>query len=326
MALFLARKLVNYLILLVLATFLAFLLASLSFSPLDNLRQRQPPPPASTIAAKAHELHLDRQIVPRFGIWAKDVVLHGDFGKTVYSQPINAELWRRVGISLRLFLAGTVLGVAAGVLLGVLSAVRQYKLTDHVATFFSFLILSTPVFVIGTMLKVLWLPVNQAAGTQLLYFNGETSAGFTGTDWEALIDRFQHLVLPTVAIALGQIAYYSRYQRNAMLDVLGSDFLRTAQAKGLTRRKALFTHGLRTALIPMATLFAFGFGLLITGGVFTERIFGWFGMGDWLLVGVATQDANIVTTVTLFIGVLVLLSGWLSDVLYAALDPRVRVG
>jgi len=195
----------------------------------------------------------------------------------------------------------------------------------YVTTLFSFLVLSTPVFVIGTLLKVLWLPVNQAAGTQLLYFNGESTAGFSGTAWETLVDRLQHLVLPTVAIAIGLTAVYSRYQRSAMLDVLGSDFLRTAQAKGLTRRRALFTHGLRTALIPMATLFAFGFGLLITGGVFTERIFGWFGMGDWLIVGVQNQDANIIATVTLFIAVLVLFSGWLSDVLYAALDPRVRV-
>jgi peptide/nickel transport system permease protein len=324
MAGFLARRLVNYLILCVLATFLAFALASLTFHPLDQLAQRQPPPPASTIEAKRLELHLDMPIPERFGYWAAGV-LHGDFGNTVASAPINAELWRRAGISLRLFLAGTVIGVIAGVLIGVASAIRQYKLSDHLATLFSFLILSTPVFVIGTLLKVAWLPINQAAGTQLLYFNGESTAGFTGTVAEALLDRLQHLVLPTVAIAISLAAYYSRYQRSAMLDVLGSDFLRTAQAKGLTRRKALFTHGLRTALIPMATLFAFGFGLLITGGVFTERIFGWFGMGDWLIVGVQTQDANIIATVTLFIAVLVLFSGWLSDVIYAALDPRVRV-
>lgn len=324
MAGFLARRLVNYLILCVLATFLAFALASLTFHPLDQLAQRQPPPPASTIEAKRLELHLDMPIPERFGHWAVGV-LHGDFGNTVASAPINAELWRRAGISLRLFLAGTVIGVIAGVLIGVASAIRQYKLSDHLTTLFSFLILSTPVFVIGTLLKVAWLPINQAAGTQLLYFNGESTAGFTGTAAEALLDRLQHLVLPTVAIAISLAAYYSRYQRSAMLDVLGSDFLRTAQAKGLTRRKALFTHGLRTALIPMATLFAFGFGLLITGGVFTERIFGWFGMGDWLIVGVQTQDANIIATVTLFIAVLVLFSGWLSDVIYAALDPRVRV-
>jgi peptide/nickel transport system permease protein len=324
MAGFLARRLVNYVVLCVLATFLAFALASLTFRPLDQLAQRQPPPPASTIEAKKLELHLDQTIPARFGTWAAGVV-HGDFGNTVASAPVNAELWRRAGISLRLYLAGTVLGVIAGVLVGVLGAIRQYRLSDHLATFFSFLILSTPVFVIGTVLKVAWLPVNQAAGTQLLYFNGEATAGFSGGFGETVLDRLQHLVLPTVAIALSTAALYSRYQRSAMLDVLGSDFLRTAQAKGLTRRRALMKHGLRTALIPMATLFAFGFGLLVVGGTFTERIFTWYGMGDWLVTGISAQDTNITATVTLFVAVCVLLSGWLADVLYAALDPRIRV-
>ncbi|MDT7555685.1 MAG: glutathione transport system permease protein, partial [Pseudonocardiales bacterium] len=166
MAGFLARRLVNYLALLLIATFFAFALASATFRPLDALAQRQPPPPASTIEAKRVELHLDKPIPQRFAIWAEGVVLHGDFGKTVADAPINDELWRRAGISLRLFLAGTVIGVIAGVLLGVTAAIKQYKIFDHVTTLFSFLILSTPVFVIGTLLKVLWLPVNQAAGTQ----------------------------------------------------------------------------------------------------------------------------------------------------------------
>ena len=110
-------------------------------------------------------------------------------------------------------------------------------------------------------------------------------------------------MLPTFTLALGAIAGYSRYQRNAMLDVLGQDFIRTARAKGLTRRQALFKHGLRTALIPMATLFAYGVAGLVTGAVFTEKIFGWHGMGEWLVQGIATQDTNIVAAVTVFTGV-----------------------
>jgi len=322
---FLVRRLLNYVALCLAATFVAFALASLTFNPLARYAERQPPPPVETIAAKRLELNLDEPIPVRFAEWVGGIA-NGDFGTTITSAPVGDQLWQRVGVSLRLFLVGTVAGAVLGVLIGVASAIRQYRPSDYVATLFSFLVLSTPVFVIGTLLKVAWLPVNQAAGTQILYFGGETTAGFSGTGAEMFVDRLQHLVLPTVAIALGQIAYFSRYQRSAMLDVLASDFLRTAQAKGLTRRRALFTHGLRTALIPMATLFAFGFGLLITGGVFTERIFGWYGMGDWLLVGVQDQDTNIVATVTLFIAVLVLISSWLSDVLYAALDPRVRLG
>jgi len=135
----------------------------------------------------------------------------------------------------------------------------------------------------------------------------------------------QHLMLPTFTLALAYAAGYSRYQRFAMLDVLGQDFIRTARAKGLSRRRALFKHGLRTALIPMATLFAYSVAGLLTGSVFVEKIFGWHGMGEWALQGYATQDVNIVAIITLFSGVLILAAGLLSDVIYAALDPRVRV-
>jgi peptide/nickel transport system permease protein len=132
-------------------------------------------------------------------------------------------------------------------------------------------------------------------------------------------------VLPTTTLALGAIAGYSRYQRNAMLDVLGQDFIRTARAKGLTRRQALFKHGLRTALIPMATLFAYGVAGLVTGAVFVEKIFGWHGMGEWMVQGISGQDPNIVAAFTLFSGTTILVGGLLSDIVYAALDPRVRV-
>jgi peptide/nickel transport system permease protein len=322
---FLARRLANYVALCLVATFLAFSLASLTFNPLGQLEARNPPPPAAVIDAKRAELRLDQPIPLRFAGWLGGAV-RGDFGSTIAGQPITDQLGRRMGVSLRLFALGTVVGVVVGVLVGVASAIRQYRASDYVATVFSFLILSTPIFLLGVLLKFGGLRINEAAGTTVLYFTGEATPSFQGSWWAAMVDRLAHLVLPTLTIALYQIAYFSRYQRSAMLDVLGSDFLRTAQAKGLTRRRALFKHGLRTALIPMATLFAFGFGLLIVGGVFTERIFGWYGMGDWFLYAIAQNDTNIVATVTLFVAVLVLLSGWLSDVLYAALDPRIRIG
>ncbi|MGH3795007.1 MAG: ABC transporter permease [Pseudonocardiaceae bacterium] len=321
---FLARRLVNYVLLCLVATFLAFSLASLTFSPLSQLQGHTPPPPASVIQAKRVELRLDQPIPARFADWLGGVA-HGDFGSTITGQPITDQLVSRIGVSLRLFAIGTVVGIVLGVLVGVVSAIRQYRASDYAATLFSFLILSTPVFLIGTVLKFGGLQLNESTGTTVLYYTGEFTPGFQGSWGAALLDRLAHLVLPTLTIALTQIALYSRYQRSTMLDVLGSDFLRTAQAKGLTRRRALFKHGLRTALIPMATLFAFGFGLLITGGIFTERIFGWYGMGDWFVYGITQNDTNIVATVTLFIAVMVLLSGWLSDVLYAALDPRIRI-
>lgn len=322
---FVLRRLATYLGLALVATFLTYSLASLTFDPLVSLEQRNPRPPQAVIDARAHDLRLDEPIPERFVHWFGDVVLHGDFGISVTEEPVTEELGRRVGVSLRLLLVGTVVGTLLGVAVGVLGAVRQYKPSDYVSTVSSFVLLSTPVFLLATLLKFGALRVNDAAGSTVLTFTGEKTPGLEGGFLTQLGDRLSHLLLPTLAIALVQIAFYSRYQRSAMLDVLGSDFLRTAQAKGLTRRQALVKHGLRTALIPMATLFAFGFGTLLVGATFTERIFGWYGMGDWFVESILQQDTNITATVALFSATCILISGVLADILYAALDPRVRV-
>jgi len=228
-------------------------------------------------------------------------------------------------VSLRLLVIGSIMGTVIGVLVGAWGAVRQYRMSDRVITAVSLLIISTPTFVLAGLLILAALRVNSVLGVQLFEYTGETSPDAVGGPWNQFVDRVQHLVLPTMTLALMAIAGYSRYQRNAMLDVLGQDFIRTARAKGLTRRQALFTHGLRTALIPMATLFAYSVAGLVTGAVFVEKIFGWHGMGEWVVQGISTQDTNIVAAITVFSGAVVLLAGLLSDVIYAILDPRVRV-
>jgi peptide/nickel transport system permease protein len=321
---FLLRRLLNYVVLLALASLLTFTLTSFSFKPLDSLEQRNPRPPQAAIDAKKVELNLDKPIPVRYVRWASGA-MHGDFGTTITGQPISDELGRRVGVSLRLLVIGSLLGTMIGVVVGAWGAIRQYHLSDRLITVLSLLLLSTPVFVIANLLILAALRVNSILGVQLFEYIGETSPNAVGGVWNQFVDRLQHLVLPTFTLALMAIAGYSRFQRNAMLDVLGQDFIRTARAKGLTRRQALFKHGLRTALIPMATLFAYGVSGLVTGAVFTEKIFGWHGMGEWVVQGIATQDTNIIAAVTVFSGATILLAGLLSDVIYAALDPRVRV-
>lgn len=321
---FLVRRALNYVVLLALASFLTFALASWSFKPLDSLEGRNPRPPQAVIDAKAAELDLNEPIPLRYGHWASDAV-RGDFGTTVAGQPVSDELWRRIGVSLRLVLIGSLLGTLIGVMVGAWGAIRQYHLSDRVITVASLLVISTPTFVIANLLILGALKVNSVLGFNLFEYTGETTPNITGGAWVQFVDRLQHLVLPTFTLALASIAGFSRYQRNAMLDVLGQDFIRTARAKGLTRRQALLKHGLRTALIPMATLFAYGVGGLVTGAVFVEKIFGWHGMGEWVVQGITTQDTNIVAAITVFTGATILLAGLLSDVIYAALDPRVRV-
>ena len=321
---FLARRALNYVALLALASFLTFTLTSLTFTPLNSLLQRNPRPPQAVIDANAAELDLNKPIPLRYAHWASGAV-RGDFGTTVTGQPVSDELWRRIGVSLRLLVIGSVLGTVIGVLVGAWGAVRQYRMSDLVITGISLLIISTPTFVLAGLLILIALQINSVLGVQLFEFTGETSPYAVCGGWNRFVDRAQHLVLPTLTLALMAIAGYSRYQRNAMLDVLGQDFIRTARAKGLTRRQALFKHGLRTALIPMATLFAYSVAGLVTGAVFVEKIFGWHGMGEWVVQGISTQDTNIVAAITLFSGAVVLLAGLLSDVIYAVLDPRVRV-
>ncbi len=321
---FLARRLLNYVVLLAVASFLAFWLASAAFRPLDSFIERHPQPPAEAIHAKAVELGLDKPIPIRYAEWAAGVV-RGDFGTTVTGHPVSQELWPRIGVSVRLVVIGSLVGTVTGVVLGAWGAVRQYRLSDRVITVLSLIILSIPSFVLAGLLILAALRVNMLTGVRIFAYTGETSPIPPGGIWNQLVDRARHIVLPSLTLALGAAASFSRYQRNAMLDVLGEDFIRTARAKGLTRRRALFKHGLRTALIPLATLFAYGVSGLVVGAVFVEKIFGWHGMGEWVVQAISSQDTHVVATITLFTGAALLFAGLLSDIIYAALDPRVRV-
>jgi peptide/nickel transport system permease protein len=321
---FLLRRLLNYVVLLVLASFMAFCLASVTFHPLDSFIERHPQPPAEAIHAKAVELGLDKPVPIRYAEWAAGVV-RGDFGTTVTGHPVSQELWPRIGVSVRLVLIGSLVGTVTGVVLGAWGAVRQYRLSDRMITVLSLIILSIPSFVLAGLLILAALRVNMLTGVRIFAYTGETSPIPPGGIWDQLVDRARHIVLPSLTLALGAAASFSRYQRNAMLDVLGEDFIRTARAKGLTRRRALFKHGLRTALIPLATLFAYGVSGLVVGAVFVEKIFGWHGMGEWVVQAITSQDTHVVATITLFTGAALLFAGLLSDIIYAVLDPRVRV-
>jgi peptide/nickel transport system permease protein len=325
---FLLRRLANYLILVALAASLGYFLAATSLNPRANYEGRNPPPSQESINAKLDELNLNDRtpVVQRFTTWAGNFV-QGDMGKTFQERPVWDEMKRRMGVSLRLLFIGSIFGALLGVALGVLGAVKQYSFFDHSTTGWSFVLLSTPVFLLAVLLKVAaqkyWNP--NVPGSFYLYYVGEYDPSLAGNAFEMFKDRLAHLVLPTLGIVLSQMAVYSRYQRNSFLDVMGSDFLRTAQAKGLRRRKALIKHGLRTALIPMTTFFAYSFGLLLTGAAFTEKIYGWHGMGEWFIDAIGNNDVNVVAATIVFSAVLILIAGLIADLLYAALDPRVRI-
>lgn len=319
---FLARRLLNYLVLLVLASFLTFALTSVTFSPLDSLLQRNPRPPQSVIDAKAAELGLDKPLPQRYAAWVEGAV-HGDFGKTVGGQPVSQELWRRVGASLRLVGIGSVLGALIGVVVGAWGAVRQYRLSDRVITALSLLVLSAPTFVIANLLILAALGVNSVLGIQLFQYTGETSPYVEG-GWAAFVDRLAHLALPTLTLALAAIAGYSRYQRNAMLDVLGQDFIRTARAKGLSRRRVLWDHVVPNALVPILTILGLQFTFLIAGAVLVENVFNLPGLGRLAYQALTQRDVIVMQDVVLFFAALVIVMNFVVDLSYLAIDPRLR--
>ena len=323
---FLLRRLASSFVLVFIAASMAYILAAVSLHPRSNFEGRNPPPPAAVVDKQLSSRNLNDKtpVLERYWVWVKGVA-HGDLGKTWDGGSVNAEMRRRVGVSVRLLFIATIIGSFLGVLVGAWGAIRQYKLSDHLVTLSSFVILATPVFVMAILLEILAVSFNDAAGTKFFKYTGEFTPGLSGGFWAHAGDRVQHLILPSLVLILGQIAIYSRYQRNAMLDVLGSDFVRTAQAKGLRRRSALVKHALRIALIPSVTFFAYDFGLLLVGATFVEKIFGWHGMGEWFVDSVTKNDVNAVAAVSLFAAVLVLVAGLLSDIAYALLAPRIRV-
>lgn len=329
MALFLFRRLTYLVLLVIISTSVAYVLAATQLNPRSRYEGRNPPPPPEVVDAVLDELNMNdkRPLPERFARWAAGVI-RGDLGLTIDSTPVNEEIGRRMWVSLRLLIFGALMGTLLGVAAGAFSAVQQHRPADHILTVFSFVILSTPVVVLAVLYKNAGITLNEVLGftgpTKLLYTTGEITPGLEFWSWEGLVDRAAHLALPSLVLITTAMAFYGRYQRNAMLDVLGSDFLRTAQAKGLRRSRALIKHGLRTALIPMATFFAYQAALLFVGATFTERIFGWHGMGEYFVESVTKNDVNSVAAVTLFVAVLVLIAGFLSDLAYAALDPRVR--
>ncbi|GAB3700232.1 ABC transporter permease [Nocardiopsis oceani] len=323
---FLARRLLNYVVLIFLATSFAYMLAATNLLPREYFEQMQPPPDPEFVNAQLDSLNLNDQtpLIERYLTWLGGVVV-GDFGQTVQGGDVTSQMLMKAGVTLRLITVATIIGSAMGIAIGAYAAVRQYRAFDKAATGASFFVLSIPTVVIAIVIQVLAVAVNDALGFQFLRYSGEYTAGFQGAWWELLLNRVYHAFLPTLVLALTLFAAFARYQRNMMLDVLGADFVRTAMAKGLTRRKALFKHALRTALIPTITYFTFTFGMLVSGATFTEKIYGWHGMGAWLIDSIARQDVHVVAAVSWFMAVTIMTASFLSDILYAWLDPRVRV-
>ena len=222
----------------------------------------------------------------------------------------------------------TIIAAFIAVIIGVVTAVRQYSILDHTLTGFAYLFYSAPVFVIAILLKdFLATDVNKAVGHTVLYTIGESTPGVTGA-WPTFTNILGHTVLPVITLVLVTYAGWSRYQRASMLDVLNADYVRFARAKGLNPRRVLYVHALRNALIPVVTVVALDFATIIGGAIITEIAFGWNGMGQFLyqgLTGPISPDTAVVQAWLMITATAVIVFNILADVLYAVLDPRIRL-
>jgi peptide/nickel transport system permease protein len=246
-------------------------------------------------------------------------VLRGDLGTSIDTkEPVWERMTDRMWATLELGLISLLVSLLIGVPLGVLSAVYRGSFFDNFVRVFAVLFRSVPVYWMGLLLLLVfavwlgWLPVG---GRQTVSLTGETD----------LWDRIQHLILPVTVLSFGPIAFFSRIMRTETLEVIHTDYIRTARAKGLASNQVWFVHALRNALIPLMTVLGPAMVGVLGGAVVTETIFAWPGMGRLTINAVFQQDYPLVLGSGMFFAVLTIIGYLLSDIFYALVDPRVRL-
>jgi len=251
-------------------------------------------------------------------------ILRGDFGFSFRTrQPVLTEIGQRLPNTIYLMTVTMGVAVLIALPIGIISAIRQYSTFDITVTTFSFAGQAIPEFWLGLILILIfyaWLK-NPFTGEPLLPPGGMTSSNSTGFD---LGDRVIHLILPVATGALGWVAWYSRFLRSSMLEVIHQDYIRTARAKGLSNLKVLSKHALRNALIPLVTLLALDLPYIFGGAVFVEILFAWPGMGRLYYQAALDRDYPILLAVLIIGAGFIILSNLLADIVYAYLDPRIR--
>ena len=307
MLVFIARRLLVTIPLMLGILFVTFFLMQMvPGNPVDRMLGERGGTPEER-ARLTHELGLDRPWYERFGAYILDLA-HGDPGRTLLSrEKIADEIADRFPNTCILAITSLLLATALGLSTGVLSAVWPGSWVDHACRLISIFGLSTPVFWFGLMLMLFfalhlrWLPSS------------------SDTPWLAL-----NLILPSITLGLRPAAFIQRVTRSELLDILRTDYIRTARAKGLPESTVILRHALRNAMVPIVTLIGLDLGSLLSGSVITERIFNFRGIGLYALEGIQNRDYSIVMATVLLTSALFLIANLVVDVLYAFLDPRIR--
>ena len=317
---YIARRILYSIPVLVASSFISFTFVSLAGDPLANLRAN-PRTTGEVLGHLRHVYHLDQSIPVRYGYWIKDVFTHKLGVSLVTSQPIWPDISRAMGHTLQIVLLAQLIALILGVCVGIFSAIRQYSVFDYAFTTVSFLGYAMPTFWLALLLQILFVDIYLKWHVRIFYTSGLNS-GVHSSTWS--LDRLQHIGLPVITLAVVSFALYSRYMRASMLDVINTDYVRTARAKGLPERLVIFRHVFRNALIPIVTVSALQFGALLAGAIVTETIFTLDGMGYFFIQKLQASDVYSVMAYLMIVAISIVIFNLVADILYGFLDPRIR--
>ena len=315
---YLVRRLAQAFVILFFITFLCFILTSLSSDPMAEYATRANMTAADRAAIR-ERLGLDQPMPVQYVKWL-GLALQGNLGNSFFShQPVLLMIEQRLPLTLILMATAEVFTIILALILGLVAAIKQYSFTDNLITSFSFIGYSMPIFFIALGCMQIFAVQFKEWGLPYLP---------TGADiWDPTdpLELARHLVLPVFCLVAIQTAGYSRYLRTSILEVLGMDYVRTAHAKGLSRRTVLFKHALRNAILPFVTVVGLDIPFLLGGALVTESIFAWPGMGRLFWEYAEHGDYPVVLGVLLLTSTAVVFFTIVVDMAYTLVDPRIRL-
>lgn len=306
--------------LLFLVTFITFGLINAAGSPVSGL-EINPRVRPEDVARIKENLGLNDPWTTRYFVWVGNL-LQGDLGiSLVNSRPVLGEILNVLPNTLLLTGVSVALAIAIALPIGIYSAVNRNSIFDRITTVGAVAGFAVPTVWLGLLLIILFAVKFREWGMPYSFPVGgmRELRGESG-----LWDRIEHLILPVTALAIPQVASWTRYIRSSMLEIIRQDYVRTAEAKGLKERRVLYGHAFRNALLPLVTLVGLNFPELFGGALIVENIFAWNGMGRLAYESIQKNDHTLVIGTTLFFAILTILGNLLSDVLYAVFDPRIR--
>jgi ABC-type dipeptide/oligopeptide/nickel transport system permease component len=316
---YIARRVLYSIPVLIISSFLSFTFVSLAGDPLAKLRLN-PTVSQITLDHLKRQYHLDASIPVRYWYWIQDVFTHKLGNSLLTLQPIWPDITRTIGHTAQVIVISESLAILLGVAVGIFSAVRQYSVFDYLFTSVSFLGFAMPTFWLALLLQILFVDIYLKWHVRVFYTSGLNSP-HAGT-WS--LDRLQHIALPIMTLCIISLALYSRYMRASMLDVLNTDYVRTARAKGLAEWRVIMGHVFRNALIPITTIAALNVGGLLGGAIVTETVFSLDGIGFYFFNKLNNLDLYAVMAFLVVTSVIIVVFNLIADVLYGFLDPRIR--